>query len=257
MSLVFDQADGLAVPHHLADQFGQPHGFLGVHAAGRFIEQQQFGVRGQRQREGHALAGFLGDVGRHLMGQMRQADEVERRLGLLAAQPLFLAQAPGVEQHVGQPRRRAQPVADDQVVEHRRAVEQGRGLERARHAEPGDLVRAQAGHVLPLEQDLARTRRVRAGDQVEEGGLAGAIGADDRVDMAGFERHGHVVHRGQPAEFLGEVADLKHSRLRGGWSGRAAARCRGARRHAGHGVRRRRGGPASSGTSRRCHPGRR
>jgi hypothetical protein len=53
---------------------------------------------------------------------------------------------------------RAQAVADDQVVEHRGAVEQRRGLERARHAQAGDLVRAQSARPA-LESDLPMSAR--------------------------------------------------------------------------------------------------
>jgi hypothetical protein len=44
------------------------------------------------------------------------------------------------------------------------------------------------------------------GQQVEEGGLAGAVGADQRVDGTAHHRQVDLADRGEPFEFLGELA---------------------------------------------------
>ena len=46
---------------------------------------------------------------------------------------------------------------------------------------------------------------MRAADQVEEGGLAGAVGADDGVDLAALDDGADLVDGGQAAEALGQV----------------------------------------------------
>jgi hypothetical protein len=43
----------------------------------------------------------------------------------------------------------------------------------------------QGGDVLAVEQDRARRRAVQAGDGAQQGRLARAVRADDRVDLAG------------------------------------------------------------------------
>ena len=47
----------------------------------------------------------------------------------------------------------------------------------------------------------------KAADQVEERGLAGAVGTDDGAQLAGLDRHRHVVDGDQAAELLGDVLD--------------------------------------------------
>jgi hypothetical protein len=50
-------------------------------------------------------------------------------------------------------------------------------------------------------------RLVEAGDAVENGGLAGAIGADQCGDVGGARGEGEIAHGGQAAEAHGEVFD--------------------------------------------------
>ena len=73
--------------------------------------------------------------------------------------------------------------ADQQVLQHGRVLEQLDVLERARDAALRHVVR-RAGHLLPLEHDAARGRRIDQADQVEDRGLAGAVRPDDGVDLA-------------------------------------------------------------------------
>ena len=68
------------------------------------------------------------------------------------------------------------------------AVEHAHELEGAREAEAGDLVRRHPGDVAPVEADDAGIRRQRAGDQIQRGGLAGAVGAEQADDLAGVDR---------------------------------------------------------------------
>ena len=59
---------------------------------------------------------------------------------------------------------------------------------------------------LALEQHLAGARRQHAGEQVDEGGLAGAVRPDQRVARACLEREGDVARGAQRAEVLAERA---------------------------------------------------
>src|SRR5690606_35087697 len=53
--------------------------------------------------------------------------------------------------------------------------------------------------------DASLGRLVEASDTVEDGGLAGAIGADQGGDVAMSHAEGEVVHRHQSAEAHGEM----------------------------------------------------
>ncbi len=80
-------------------------------------------------------------------------------------------------------------------------------LEGPREAEPREREARPAGDVLVGEPDAAGIGREHAADQVEERGLAGTIGADDRLDAARLERKGEIAHRLDAAEGLRQRLD--------------------------------------------------
>src|SRR6185437_12765373 len=65
------------------------------------------------------------------------------------------------------------------------------------------------GDVLAVELDGARGRREESADQVEEGGLAGAVRSDDRAHLALRHVERDVAHRHQIAEPFGDVLDFE------------------------------------------------
>jgi hypothetical protein len=67
----------------------------------------------------------------------------------------------------------------------------------------------QPGDVLAAQQDLAGRRREEAGDHVDEGGLSGAVGTDERVADAGLEPKIHAIGDGEGAEALAQPACLE------------------------------------------------
>ncbi len=69
-----------------------------------------------------------------------------------------------------------------------------------------------AGDVAPLEDHPARVGPQVPGDEVEERGLAGAVGPDDGADRALRHREAHAAYGLEAVEALGDVADLKHGR---------------------------------------------
>ena len=62
-----------------------------------------------------------------------------------------------------------------------------------------------------VENDAAFRERVNAGDKIEDGGLTGAVGADQGVDLALFDLKGDIAHSGQAAEALGNVPEFEHN----------------------------------------------
>ena len=70
--------------------------------------------------------------------------------------------------------------------------------------ELGDFVRLQADQVLAMELDLARRGDIQPGDHVEDGGLAGAVGADQPHQLARLDADVKIGHGPQAAEELGQ-----------------------------------------------------
>ena len=73
-------------------------------------------------------------------------------------------------------------------------------------------VRRQAGDVVAIEPDRAGARLQRAGEQVDQGRLAGAVRADQRVAGAELDLERDLVGGNDAAEALDEAARLEHGR---------------------------------------------
>ncbi|MNR08512.1 hypothetical protein D3C85_1246740 [compost metagenome] len=83
-------------------------------------------------------------------------------------------------------------------------------LEGAAHAHARDGAGRYAVDALATEQHLAGSRGVDARELVEQGALAGAVGADQGEDLAGAHLQVHVVVGHQATEALGHVARLQN-----------------------------------------------
>ena len=207
-----------------------------VEAGGRLVEaeEQRIGAHGAGDLQ--PSLGAIGQVGRRIVGAVDQVDLLEpvdapsrspscgRRDSRRGRSRPPIVEARGRHQLV--------VLRDHQVLEHGHAAEQADVLEGARDPRMlGDLV---VGHaleqvelpstvVLPLAVDRGRRsetapgverhgdpplgRLVEAGDAVEDGGLAGAVRADQRGDVAAADGEGKVVDRHQAAEAHGQMLD--------------------------------------------------
>jgi hypothetical protein len=96
------------------------------------------------------------------------------------------------------------------VVERAVLVEQIHHLERARDAEASDRPGRQAGDVAAFEAHAPAVGRVAAGEEVEAGGLAGAVRAHDAREPALREAHAHVLEHDVVPESFMQVFCLKH-----------------------------------------------
>src|ERR1043166_7447061 len=67
----------------------------------------------------------------------------------------------------------------------------------------------QRGHVMALEQDAAGIRFGEAGDLMDQRGLAGAVGADDGMQLAGRDLEADIIGDGERAIVLGEIPKLQ------------------------------------------------
>ena len=104
------------------------------------------------------------------------------------------------------------------ILERREFAEDVGALETAPDAEPGDAMGRKPGDLAPLIEDAAAARLQLARQQVDERRLAGAVGADDGVDLARQECQRHVGDGGETAELAAQTAHhearLRHDRSR-------------------------------------------
>jgi hypothetical protein len=82
-------------------------------------------------------------------------------------------------------------------------------LEGAAEAGAGAQRRGKSGDIGAVEQDAAAGRTELPGDQVEVGGLAGAVGADNGGQLTGTEAAADRVDRDVAAEANGQIAGFE------------------------------------------------
>ena len=190
--------------------------FARVQAGRRLVEAEQLRVGAHGAGDLQPALRAVGEVGGRIVGAVDEADLLQPaarlldrlRLGLLVAGKAEHAE----DRHAGGDHQRV-VLRDHQVLEHRQAAEEPDVLERARDLRlGGDAV---VGHALEQElgaarlaqRDPALARLVEAGDAVEDGGLAGAVRADQPGDVAALGLERHVVDGEQAAEAHGQMLD--------------------------------------------------
>ena len=75
----------------------------------------------------------------------------------------------------------------------------------AGHSETDDSVRQQTNEGMMAKENLSSFRPVKAGDAIEKGCLAGAIGPDDTVDAVFFDLYVQITYGNQPTEAFGNL----------------------------------------------------
>ena len=208
--VVLDQHDRqLLLLVQPADQLGDVVGFLVAHAGGRLVEQQQARLQGQRHHDlGRALIA-VGQLAHQPVGLAGEPALLQQLADALARSPASPApRQPGPQAQAPPPPRPAMR----RFSRTRQLGEDLGDLEGARHAELA--TRWCAGRSVmsrPSKQDAARGRREEAADQIEEGGLAGAVGADHGAQLARLDRERDVVDGDQAAEGARDVLDLEQA----------------------------------------------
>jgi hypothetical protein len=190
-----------------------------VQARGELVDEQEARAGGERAREVEHLLLRAVELARLAVGH---ALELER------AQQVHDVDAPLRMAAVG--------ARHLDVLAHGQGEERLRHLEGAVDAEMDEAVRREPAHALPGEADLAAIRRVKAGDDVDAGRLARAVGADEAQDLARLQVEAQAVQGAERAEALDEPRDLEdrrglrgHRRPAGGTArrGRSAGTARG------------------------------
>ena len=95
------------------------------------------------------------------------------------------------------------------VVDDGQVLEQADILERTGHAHPVDLIGLFTGGGHPIDEDGASGGLVDVGQQVEDGGLTGAVGADEAGDLVAADHQVEAVHGGQAAEVDAQFTDVE------------------------------------------------
>ena len=199
---------------YVLDPEGHVVGLLDVEAGGRLVEQQQLGVGAERARQLRHLAHAVGQVDDEAVAVLLEVEELDDLLDRLAMLQLH-APDRGQEQQLGEESRSLVGMAcQQQVLQQRRVLEQLDVLEGACDAERGDAVRRHVGDVGAVEDQLAAGRLVDAAHQVEDGGLAGAVRADDGEDLALLDGEAHAVDRLDAAEVDRQPVRLEEAHRR-------------------------------------------
>ncbi|MGY3290410.1 hypothetical protein ACVWWP_003477 [Bradyrhizobium sp. LM3.6] len=176
----------------------------------RLVEENEARLQCHGAGELDALAQAVGEGAGRRLSHRLEVEEVDDLLDLAAVLEFFLARA-------GEPVQRAREeivlqqvmAADHDVVEHAHVVEQRQVLEGAADAERSARVGRQAGDVAALVEQLAFGRLVAAGNTVHDRGLAGAVGADDREQLAIPDGEADIGQRTDAAESQGHAAHFE------------------------------------------------
>src|SRR5215469_4478253 len=97
-------------------------------------------------------------------------------------------------------------LAYQDVLQHRHIVEEPDILEGPGNTPPEYPIRGKAVDRPTIEAHLTAIRLVYPGDEIEDGGLSGAVRADDAEDLAFVDRDIDTIHGGQTAEDFGYVS---------------------------------------------------
>ena len=145
-------------------------------------------------------------VAAQLVGVRRQPGEVE---DITPPSDLVGRKVATTEQHLPRALAAVQMQAQEHILERGHLLEERGELKRAHEPARGDLMRAEAGDVLAVEDDRPAGRSQKSAQEIEAGRLAGAVRADQADDLALVDGEVDAVDGRQPAEEPGEIARLE------------------------------------------------
>src|SRR5260221_473669 len=207
--IVLDQQHGDAARADRLDQLPQPERLGGVHAGGGLVERQQLRLRGERARELEAPLIAVRQATGRIVGARADADVVEKVQCAFFYLVFFFESLFVLENCTDHSCTRARVAPDHHVLERRQIGEQADVLEGARDARDRDPIGREPGDALSIEKKQPLIRRVNAGEQVEQRGLARPVRSDQSKDLAARDRERNVLQRADAAEALRNVLDLQ------------------------------------------------
>ena len=174
---------------------------LGAHAGDGLVEEHHLGVLHEQHADLEPLLLPVGEDPGGAVGQRGQADGLQRlldALGHLAAGRAAAASA-----------LRCMPAGDVEVLQHAELLEHRRGLEGPADAQAHDLVRLHRRAGCWSRNSRSAGAVHQPGEGVDQGGLAGAVRADEEVQPPLQEGEVDAVDRLEAVEVDGQVADLQ------------------------------------------------
>src|SRR5262245_21069018 len=193
---VLDHHDGEPVVLQRAQQPDAGLELRGVEPGQPFIEQQQVRGAGERARQLDALEVEIGKRVAACRVWPGKTHALEQALGL-RARGGDVEPAPAVH---GRNR---------DIVARIKRIGNTRELEGAGDAGAAYQLGAAAGHRLAGKAHLAAARRQATADDVEERGLARAVGTDQSQNRAARDLEGNAIKGGKATEVAGEVGYLE------------------------------------------------
>ena len=204
LHIVLGEEQGQAAP--AGDAAQQRHrlaGLGGRHAGGGLVEQQDLGLAGQGDAQLKLLLVAVGHRAgdeRGLVGQIHVGEQGHRLVAedVVGARPQVVAAA---------------TVGDERGLDVLEDAQLGKyvgALERARDPERAQLVRRQAGDIAPAQVHAAGVGPQVAGEQVEQRGLARAVGADDGRDLVTRYLEADAVDGGHATEGAPQAQGFDH-----------------------------------------------
>lgn len=206
---VFDQHDDLAgIALELAYQVEHDRHFVHAHAGGGLVEHEDHRIQRHQHGDLELALVAMRQVGGRLVAPVFEPHARQQHVGALDQHPIILPAAPETDL----PRSlRAGLQGEPQVLMDGQPGEQLGQLEgtaQARMQARGD---AQAGQVAPAQPHGTRAGAQLPRYEVEVGGLAGAIGADDGRERARRIARADVLDGRVAAEPDGERTGFQHA----------------------------------------------
>ena len=167
----------------------------GGEARQRLVEQQDTWSRRKRQPHVEQALSAIGECARFRRFDAGQPEKADQLGGFLHHRPHRARAGPAVEMK-GIARLHREP----QILEDGKRREKVGDLERSGEARRDYSVRRPAGDVDASEKDAAAIGNEQPGNQIEECRLAGAVGADQRVQGAVGDRQARILERADAAE---------------------------------------------------------
>ena len=208
--VVFDQGDGGAelvvdVEHEAAHVLL----FFYVHARHRFVQQQQIRFRRQRPAQFDPLLQAIGQAPHRHLADRLDFEKTDDSLDEFAVTCFFAPGPAVIERGLEKVGANLQIPAGHDVVEGGHAAEQGHILEGAGDTLAGRHVRLHLLAHFALVNDFAFLGVIEAVDDVQHRRLAGAVGADDGVNLAFLNIQRDIDNGTHGAERQADVAAFK------------------------------------------------
>ena len=195
-----------AVLDDLVQQLRGLDALADTHAGDRLVEHQEVRVLNQQHADLQPLLLAVAEQFRRHVETVLQEDHLGDFLDAVAHDGVAL-------ERQGAEHAPAAREGNLEILEHREVVIDRRGLEFAPDARLHDLVLLHLREVLVTKMDRTRRRLGLAADQIEHGGFAGTVGADDDADLVLLDIEGQVVDRLEAVERHGQSLDREQEIL--------------------------------------------